>query len=772
MIKEITVYYGGEYEEHWQPDQRLFITYSPRETFTAKKSEGRWVCTTHLPSYPLSEEYFDAVCLIQESMQTCDLLGLDHERLADFLHTDNKVAPFELLRALLDEWGYYFYDALNLVTRCCKVEGLFITYDELAPIQPRTAFLTDVLRQGLSEYTIAQHDRRSRADRTPLEAVRQGGYLHLAFRDCGKKIPSASCIIFGDHGERLFPMHRTADGFAADIAMNFDPQPLWYVFRLETDNGYQYLNADPSGFRSVISSKRENGFRLTVYKKDFETPLWFRNSIMYQIFPDRFATSDDDTAQKGLAYHRSLGQNPDFHESTDEPVKWEPRSGEQFYSPDDFYGGTLRGIIGRLDELKELGVSVIYLNPIVESRSNHRYDTSDYLKVDPILGSVNDYEDLCKESKKRGIRIINDGVYSHTGADSVYFNRYKNYPDLGACQGSQSPYFPWYTFHHFNDRYKCWWNFRDLPEVDESNPVWQDFIITGKDSVVRTWLRRGAAGWRLDVADELPDNVLSLIRKATKEEDPDALVLGEVWEDCVLKESYGTRRNYALGYSLDSVMNYPFRVAVLTFLHGYSSAYDLRDFLDTQRLNYPEPLYYSLMNLLSSHDVERMRTYLVADFDVNSVSRAKQVAWEPDEEALIRASHLEKLAVAIQFTVPGVPDIYYGDEVGMSGCRDPFNRAFYHEEKYSPRDHYVTLGTLRNQYDVLREGHASFAAFGNDVLIIHRYDTKDSFTIVINRAEEDRDVVIREGGVDLLTEETISSEFTAGPYRAYIIKNK
>ena len=772
MINAITVYFGGEYQEHWQPDQRLFITYSPRETFTAEKSEGRWVCSTHLPSYPLSEDYFEAVCLIQEAMQTCDALGLDHDRLADFLHTNNKVAPFELLRALLDEWGYSFYDALTMVTRCCEAQDLSVSYDDLVSMQPRTAFLTDVLRQGLSEYTIAHHDRRSKEDRTPLEAVRQGEKVHLGFRDCGKRIPSASCIIFGDHGERIFPMRRTSNGFSASIAMNFDPQPLWYVFRLETDNGYQYLNADPSGFGSIITSKRENGFRLTVYRKDFETPDWFKNSIMYQIFPDRFATSNDDTAKQGLAYHRSLGQNPDYHKDTSEPVKWEPRSGERFYSPDDFYGGTLRGIMGRLDELKELGVSVIYLNPIVESRSNHRYDTSDYLKVDPILGSVEDYEKLCKEAKKRGIRIMNDGVYSHTGADSVYFNRYRNYPDLGACQGSQSPYFPWYTFHHFNDRYKCWWNFRDLPEVDENNPVWQDFVITGKNSVVRTWLRRGASGWRLDVADELPDNILSLIRKASKEENPDAVVLGEVWEDCVLKESYGTRRNYALGYSLDSVMNYPFRVAVLTFLHGYTTAYDLRDFLDTQRLNYPKPLYYSLMNLLSSHDVERMRTYLAADFDVNSVSRAEQVSWQPEEDALIRASHLEKLAAVVQFTVPGVPDIYYGDEVGMSGCRDPFNRAFYHEEDYSPRDHYVRLGALRNEYTALREGSASFAAFGNDVLIICRSDSKNSFTVVINRSSEDRAVVISDGGIDLLTGKSVTSEFIADPYSAYIIKNQ
>ena len=771
MIQTINVYYGGNYEEHWTPEQRLFISYSSRETFTAEKSEGRWVCTTHLPSYPLSETYFQAVCEIQEAMQTCSQLGLDARRLTDLLQTDNVVAPFELLRALLDDWGYQFYDALNTVSRCCRNIDTGIRFEDLVRMQPRTAFLTDVLYQGLKDFTIAYHDRKDPLFRNPVSAVREGSLLHLGFRDCGRRIPSASCIIFGDFGERIFPMRRTKQGFQADIAMHFEPQPLWYVFRLETDNGYQYLNSDSTGFGSVVSPQRGLGFRLTVFKKDFETPEWFRHCIMYQIFPDRFATSDDNTARKGLEYHRSLGQSPDFHESTDEPVKWQARPGEDFYSPDDFYGGTLKGIISKLDYLHDLGVGVIYLNPIVEAKSNHRYDTSDYMAVDPILGSVEDYEDLCRKAKKLGIRIINDGVFSHTGADSVYFNRYRHYPQMGACQGSQSPYFPWYTFHHFNDRYKCWWNFRDLPEVDEENPVWQDFVITGKDSVVKTWLRRGASGWRLDVADELPDDVLSLIRKSSKEEKPDAVILGEVWEDCVLKESYGYRRNYALGYSLDTVMNYPFRSHVLAFLHGYIDAYALRDFLDDQRYNYPEPLYYSLMNLLSSHDVERMRTYLAADFDVNSVNRAKQIAWEPTEEALQRASMLERLGAVIQFTVPGVPDIYYGDEVGMSGCRDPFNRAFFHEEEYSPLEHYRALAALRNGDEVLRTGDASFSAYGNDVILIHRFNDTDEYVIAVNRAKEPRPVKLPISGTDLLTGETVPQEFDASPMTAYIIRN-
>ncbi|MBQ9721332.1 MAG: glycoside hydrolase family 13 protein, partial [Oscillospiraceae bacterium] len=290
-----------------------------------------------------------------------------------------------------------------------------------------------------------------------------------------------------------------------------------------------------------------------------------------------------------------------------------------------------------LPYLKELGVGVIYLNPIVEARSNHRYDASDYLSVDPILGTNADLTHLCETAEAMGMRIILDGVFSHTGADSRYFNRDGSYPGNGACQGKDSPYYPWYDFRHYPNEYRCWWGFKDLPEVDERNPKWQNFVITGQDSVVKTWLRRGAAGWRLDVADELPDEVLAMIRESAKAEKPDALILGEVWEDAVIKESYGGRRNYALGYSLDSVMNYPLRKHILRFAHGWLDAYTLRDFLIDQQMNYPKPLYYSLMNLLGSHDVERLRSALASDRVIKDYSREEQRKMQFDEQALEKA---------------------------------------------------------------------------------------------------------------------------------------
>ena len=366
-------------------------------------------------------------------------------------------------------------------------------------------------------------------------------------------------------------------------------------------------------------------------------------------------------------------------------------------------------------------MSVIYLNPIVEARSNHRYDTANYLLPDPILGTEEDFESLCRSAGERGIGIMLDGVFSHTGADSVYFNRNGAYPGLGACQGRESAYYGWYDFRSFPDDYRCWWGFRDLPEVNENDPHWQDFVISGENSVVKTWLRRGACGWRLDVADELPDNVLALIRDAAKQEKPDAPILGEVWEDAVIKESYGGRRNYALGYSLDSVMNYPFRQAAIDFARGRMDAYALRDFLIGQQMNYPKPMYYALMNLLGSHDVERLCTALSSDIVLKELPRNRQLEVEYTQEMLARGRELSKLCAALQFVIPGVPSVYYGDEQGMTGVRDPFNRQPFKEQDGELCAYYQELAALRNSTPILSTGKAEFLAAGADVLLVLRY---------------------------------------------------
>lgn len=764
-----TVWFGGEYAEHWTDDYRLTVTYRGRAAVTARRTARGAQADGPLPPSPLAEAYLDAAVAVQAALDDAARLGLEPDEVYEVFSCAGPVAPFELLRTLLDEARMDFEAALRTVVRCCHKVDFDVEGQELCKLQPRTAHLIPILKAALAARPMAVHDSRLSEYRSPPGAVETGTTLHLACRLAGGGVTACACALYGDDGETVYPMTRVDDRFEVDITSPHTPAALWYRFRLTAPGGDCWLCPDASGFFGLTGPSRREGFRLTVYRRGFTTPDWFKGRVMYQIFPDRFAFSGGDTAARGMDYHRALGQTPELHRSLDEPPRWQSRGFERDYEPDDFYGGTLRGIEEKLPYLKALGVGVLYLNPIVEARSNHRYDTSDYRRVDPVLGTGADFDRLCEKAGALGIRILLDGVFSHTGADSVYFNRFSHYPAGGACQGETSPYYNWYKFSEFPGKYKCWWNFPDLPEVDEENPDWQAFVVTGADSVVRSWLRRGASGWRLDVADELPDDVLAKIRAAAKAEKPDAVILGEVWEDAVLKESYGGRRSYALGTSLDSVMNYPLRAAVLDFMHGRLTAYGLRDFLDGQRLNYPPPMYACLMNLMGSHDVERLRTNLCTDVDVKTLPRAVQAAFRAEPAAVERAARLEKLCAAIQFSLPGVPSVYYGDEVGMAGCRDPFNRLPFREGERSPLAFYRKLGEIRNRISVMSTGAAQFSACGADVLLIRRYGAGETVTAV-NRAGDGRNVSLPFGGVDLLTGARCPKELTLPPYGAVIIQ--
>ena len=698
-----TIWFGGSYDEHWSEDYSLFVSYRDRRFVTARLTGESWIPAggdAHLcasivssPRDGMIRRYFNVAVEVYAASQECLRRAVPLTRIYELFTFSEPLAAPELLRLLMDDCGFRFETAFPAVMHSCRC-GLPTKEEQeaLSVFQPRTARLTELLRRAKDSLLCVEHDGSRAAFRDPPRALRCGETVRIAFRLISGRIEDASLCVFGDRGRRSIPMREEGGGrYSAVFRAPDRAEALWYSICLEAPEGYYYICPDETHCCGEICGTEREGFRLTVYRADFETPAWFRHAVMYQVFPDRFAFSDDDTARKGIDYHLALGQKCELHKSLDDPLRWRARPGEIGYAPDDFYGGTLRGIEEKLPYLKELGISCLYLNPIVEARSNHRYDASDYERVDPILGTNEDFERLAKAAEGFGIRILLDGVYSHTGADSVYVNRYGNYPSVGACQGKKSPYYDWYFFRDFPDNYRCWWGFKDLPEVDECNPAWQEKIITGEESVVRQWLRRGASGWRLDVADELPDSVLRLIRLAAKEEKADAPIVGEVWEDAVIKESYGGRRDYALGNSLDSVMNYPFRTAVLDFLHFRCDARTLRDFLRAQRMNYPEPMYYALMNLLGSHDVERLKSALATDVYIKSLPREEQLKLRFSPEALQKAVRLEKLGAALQFSLPGVPSIYYGDEQGMEGVGDPFNRAPFREGDEELHEYYVNL---------------------------------------------------------------------------------
>ena len=579
------------------------------------------------------------------------------------------------------------------------------------------------------------HDITDQKHRSKPGALRCGDDEKVSIYAPEANASGGELVIYGDEYNSRYALQREGDYLTTSIIAPEKPQVLWYHFLL---HGFPYdffCGAAENGIDSKITNDIPQSFQLTVYSADFDTPEWFRNSVMYQVFPDRFAGDETDTAKNGIEYHRSLGRKIRCHDDWNEPVCWEPEHGEKDYYPNDYFGGTLKGITNKLPYLKKLGVGVVYLNPIFEADSNHRYNTADYMKIDPVLGTESDFTELCTEAEKLGIRLMLDGVFSHTGSDSVYFNRENRYSDLGAYQGKESPYYKWFDFRKFPDEYRAWWGFNSLPEVDETIPEWQEFIYGSKSSVVRHWLSAGAGGWRLDVADELPDDILEGIYAASKKEKPESVIMGEVWEDPTVKESYGIKRKYALGGMLDTVMNYPLRTAIIDYAKGALTAKEFGGFLLKQRLHYPEPMYFALMNLLSSHDVPRIRTALGTDIYMLKKSREEQATFKLDDKTNKRAKKLQKLSAVLQFSLPGVPCIYYGDEHGMEGAFDPFDRAPFLELDNNLMGFYMLLSEQRNESNALRSGEIGVYAPNDNVLFILRVSECEAVIIAVNRGE-------------------------------------
>lgn len=545
-------------------------------------------------------------------------------------------------------------------------------------------------------------DSRDSAYRAPFGAVEEG--TEVLFRLCLPRSPhcSAARLCMEPDGEQTRSFGMFWAGMEGEDHEWWDcrytPETAglyWYWFELETDEGSRRLARRADGQADCrMGTDIQPAWQLTCYEKDFVTPDWLAGGILYQIFPDRFAVSGEP--KEGVPSDRVLR-----NDWGGQPV-WKPDEQGRVLN-NDYFGGDLLGIERRLDRLKELGVTCLYLNPVFEAHSNHRYDTADYERVDPLLGTEEDFRSLARTAARLGIRLLLDGVFSHTGADSRYFNRKQRYDSPGAYNTLCSPYARWYTFTRWPDRYASWWGFDTLPEVNKREPSYLQYI-NGRDGIARRWLREGASGWRLDVADELPDEFLDALRCAVKEEEPDALLLGEVWEDASNKQSYGHRRRYLLGRQLDTVMNYPFRNAVLDFLTGGDSA-ELINLVMNIVENYPPQTLRLLMNSLSTHDTERALTVLAGE-PAGRHGRAWQAGRELTAGQRERGLCLMKLASALQFCLPGVPCIYYGDEAGMEGYRDPFNRGCYPwgQEEESLLCWYRQLGKLRRHCSVLVEG--------------------------------------------------------------------
>ena len=533
--------------------------------------------------------------------------------------------------------------------------------------------------------------------------------------------------------------------FSGIFSAPAEPELVWYWFRLFREDGSSIL-LDRSGYHG---GENVQSWQLTVYEES-STPAWFGCGVVYQIFPDRFCRLElPDPA--GMVGSRMI------HENWSNLPDWRPDAQGEVRNC-DFFGGSLQGILSKLDDLADFGVTVLYLNPVFESASNHRYNTADYRAIDPMLGTEDDFHHLCQEAKRRGIRVILDGVFNHTGSQSRYFNADGFYSDTGAAQSPTSPYYHWYSFHPWPADYDAWWGIRTLPAVREDAPDYRDFIIRGQDSVVRHWLRAGASGWRLDVADELPDDFIGEIRTAMEETAPDSFLLGEVWEDATTKIAYSMRRRYLLGQELHGVMNYPFRTALIAYLLG-GDADEFRETLESLRENYPPHAFYSLMNFLSTHDTPRILTVLGAD----------HVPGSKEERAVFRLSPARRqlglkrlrLAALVLFTFPGAPTVYYGDEAGMEGWEDPFNRAGYPwgQENSELKFFFSDLAHLRREQPALQTGQLQWRWTAGPLLSFAGELDGQLLTTVVNVADTPQTLTLPWFGDtarDLLSSEALS----------------
>lgn len=562
---------------------------------------------------------------------------------------------------------------------------------------------------------IFNHNSRNLEHRNPFGAVTVGTQIRLS-ADVADCIPEEVTLNLW-HGEDAEPERikmtkcDNCDRYTTEITAPSEGGLLWYTFTVQAQ-GYDGSYTESFG-------KGDGRFQITVYKQE-SVPEWYSDGIVYQIFPDRFARDEEWEArcEKQVAeFNEGKSGERRLVEKEWDKEAYYIRAEDNSVTDWPIYGGSFKGIEEKLDYLKSLGVTAIYLNPIFESVSNHHYDTADYMKADSALGSNEDFARLAESARERGIRLILDGVFSHTGSDSKYFDLYGNYEKKGfkgAYGHEDSPYRNWYKFDE-NEAvgYRSWWGVKDLPEVIEETPEFAEFI-TGEDGVIDYWTKLGASGWRLDVADELPDEFICKIRKRLKTADSEGLLIGEVWEDASNKISYGVRRKYFMGDELDGTMNYPMRQILLDYVNYTISSEGAAEQFATLQENYPRENFYGALNLIGSHDRERILTLMAAAEDRPSAVRKV------------------RMLSTLQYTLPGVPCIYYGDESGMTGGADPVNRNCFPwgREDGELEYHYRNLGLLYHEHPVLKDGDLELLmgekSLGDDIFAFIRTEREDA----------------------------------------------
>lgn len=567
--------------------------------------------------------------------------------------------------------------------------------------------------------------------KSPYGAVKCGEKLSLHF-------PIASWVsvdkmyVFIRLGDVSTPVEmrfeKSENGFSVYTAdYVFDAAGIYYYrFEMRNRDGVWYYGRGENG--ESVCGENLPEWQLTVYKSTYKTPDFAKGNIIYHVFVDRFNRADGVKTKRKYRLHKSFSESP------------EVVSADGKYYADDFFGGNFNGIREKLDYLEELGVGIIYLSPIFKAYSNHRYDTGDYLKVDELLGTEDDFKRLLDAAHEKGMKVILDGVFNHSGADSLYFNKFGTYDSLGAYQSKSSPYYDWYYFKKFPDEYACWWGCDNVPDLNKSNKDYRALVF-GKNGVVEKWQKLGADGWRLDVVDELPIDFVNLLIKKIKSVNKDALVIGEVWEDASTKVSYGELRPYLLGDQLDGTMNYPFMNAIIAYVRDGDEKF-FKDTVQSILENYPKETVYCLMNSLGTHDTVRIINAL-SDVRAHGWSKTHKLGYKLPDSEYEKAKKKLYLASVLQFTLPGIPSIFYGDEAGLQGFDDPINRRPYPwgSEDKEILAHYKKLGRIRRENRAVFSGGFNMRD-ENGLVAYERASGDDEILIAVNAGADDTTLLI------------------------------
>ena len=567
--------------------------------------------------------------------------------------------------------------------------------------------------------------------KSPYGAVKCGEKLSLHF-PIASWVSVDKMFVFIRLGDVSTPVEmrfeKSENGFSVYTAdYVFDAAGIYYYrFEMRNRDGVWYYGRGENG--ESVCGENLPEWQLTVYKSTYKTPDFAKGNIIYHIFVDRFNRADGVKTKRKYRLHESFSESP------------EVVSADGKYYADDFFGGNFNGIREKLDYLEELGVGIIYLSPIFKAYSNHRYDTGDYLKVDELLGTEDDFKRLLDAAHEKGMKVILDGVFNHSGADSLYFNKFGTYDSLGAYQSKSSPYYDWYYFKKFPDEYACWWGCDNVPDLNKSNKDYRALVF-GKNGVVEKWQKLGADGWRLDVVDELPIDFVNLLIKKIKSVNKDALVIGEVWEDASTKVSYGELRPYLLGDQLDGTMNYPFMNAIIAYVRDGDEKF-FKDTVQSILENYPKETVYCLMNSLGTHDTVRIINAL-SDVRAHGWSKTHKLGYKLPDSEYEKAKKKLYLASVLQFTLPGIPSIFYGDEAGLQGFDDPINRRPYPwgSEDKEILAHYRKLGRIRRENRAVFSGGFNMRD-ENGLVAYERAGGDDEILIAVNAGTDDKTLFI------------------------------